>query len=207
MKEKYLDDLQEIRSIMEQSTRFLSLSGLSGIFAGIFALVGAYIVYSETNYTELVRQGIVPVDSISVTKMLTIAIVVLVLSVSAGIGLSWRKANKAGKSMWSPAAKRLIFHSMIPLIVGGLLILILLSRGYWSIIAGMSLIFYGLALLQASNYTFGQVKYLGILEMILGLLAIQYPGRGLYFWAIGFGLLHILYGSAMYFLYENPKKS
>ena len=39
------EDLQAIREIMERSSKFLSLSGLSGIFAGVCALIGAAIAW------------------------------------------------------------------------------------------------------------------------------------------------------------------
>jgi hypothetical protein len=90
-----------------------------------------------------------------------------------------------------------------PLVTGGLLILILISRSYYGIITPATLIFYGLALVSASNFTFADVKYLGLLEIALGLIAACFPGYGLLFWAIGFGVLHIIYGSMMYLKYDR----
>ena len=42
---QHLETLQDIKKIMERSSRFLSLSGLSGIAAGICALAGSVIAY------------------------------------------------------------------------------------------------------------------------------------------------------------------
>jgi len=205
MKEKYLDDLQEIRSIMERSTRFLSLSGKSGIVAGVLALIGAYIAYQQIYYSEtIIYDSLKSRDySTSAFKLLAIASTVLVLSIGVGIWLSGQKAKKAGEQLWSPASKKLVLHAIVPLITGGILILILLSRGYLGAVAGVSLIFYGLALFQAGNFTFSDVKYLGIIEIIVGLLAVANPGFGLYFWAFGFGVLHIVYGTIMHFKYDR----
>jgi hypothetical protein len=70
-------------------------------------------------------------------------------------------------------------------------------------IASALLIFYGLALVAGSEFTYTEVKWLGIAEILLGLIALCIPAYGLLLWAIGFGLLHILYGSIMYFKYER----
>ena len=205
MKENYLDDLQEIRSIMERSTRFLSFSGKSGIVAGTFALIGAYIAYQQIYYSDTVIYDALQSReySTNVLKLVTIATTVLIISIGAGIWFSWQKAKKAGEKLWSPASKKLVLHASVPLISGGFLILILLSRGYLGAVAGVSLIFYGLALFQAGNFTFSDVKYLGIIEIVLGLFAVANPGYGLYFWAFGFGVLHIIYGTIMHLKYDR----
>jgi len=91
----------------------------------------------------------------------------------------------------------------IPMITGGLFIGILLLKDVYTPIASASLIFYGLSLVAGSQYTYDDVKWLGIGEIILGLLALLSPGYGLIFWAIGFGVLHIIYGAIMHFKYER----
>ncbi len=205
MKEKYLDDLQEIRSIMERSTRFLSFSGKAGIAAGLFALIGAYVAYQQIYSSDTIIYDSLESRTYTshVFRLLAIAIMVLTLSIGSSVWFSWQKAKKAGKKLWSPASKKLVFHAIVPLITGGVLILILLNRGYLGAVAGVSLIFYGLALFQAGNFTFSDIKYLGIIEIIIGLLAVANPGYGLYFWALGFGVLHIVYGTIMHFKYDR----
>jgi hypothetical protein len=203
------DELTSIRSLMERSSKFISLSGLSGIMAGIYALVGAAVayrmVYSSVGFFRSRDYLISNMDAhfdIMVNLMI-VAAAVLVAAVVTGIILSVRKARQKGQSLWSNTTRSLLFHAAIPLFTGGLFMLILLSRGYYVIVAPCSLIFYGLALISGSYYTFTDVKYLGILEIVLGLIAALYPGYGLIFWALGFGVLHIIYGSLMYFKYDR----
>ncbi len=224
MKEKEIEDeLVSIRSMMERSSKFISLSGLSGILAGVYALVGAgfayYILYyhilDELNpYVPnhpgtLTSLGSIWVNysdryysQVSIT-LGVIALLVLITSVATGIFFSARKAKRKGQPLWSSTSRALLFHMATPLITGGFLILILIVRGHYGIAAPMSLIFYGLSLISASSYTFSMVKYLGLCEIILGLVAACLPGYGLLFWAIGFGVLHIIYGSLMYFKYDR----
>ena len=224
MKEKEIvDELVSIRSMMERSSKFISLSGLSGILAGVYALIGAayayYILYYHmldefnpyipNHPGTLTSFGSIWVNysnhyySQVLITFIVIALVVLVASVGTGIFLSARKAKRRGQPLWSKTSRALLFHMATPLITGGILILILIVRGHYGIAAPMSLIFYGLSLISASSYTFSMVKYLGLCEIILGLIAACLPGFGLLFWAIGFGVLHIIYGSLMYFKYDR----
>ncbi|MDH5381925.1 MAG: hypothetical protein OEW75_13790 [Cyclobacteriaceae bacterium] len=203
--EKYLNDLSEIRSIMNKSSRFLSLSGLSGILAGIYALIGAAVAY-RIIYTA----SVIPYTSIrtgqtsqEVVFLFIDAFLVLVLSLLTGFQLSKRKAEKNGVKLWDHTAKRVVENLAIPLATGGFLILILIYRELYFIISPITLIFYGLALVNASKYTLGDVKYLGLFEIAIGLTAALFPGKGLYFWALGFGVMHIIYGGIMYFKYDK----
>ncbi len=207
MSEKdYLQDLSEIKNIMTKSTRFMSLSGLSGIMAGIYALIGALLAriilveYVNTNNRSVYNAEMNFVsDLIGVQlQLIAIALTVAILSVVTAYILTKKKAKKEGVSIWSATTKRLLFHFFIPLATGGIFSLIILNQGFYGFVAPATLIFYGLAVVNASNFTFSNVKYLGIAEIILGLIAMNYIGYGLYFWAIGFGIFHIIYGTIMY---------
>ena len=206
MEEKEIyTELNSIRNLMERSAKFISLSGLSGILAGVYALIGAglgyYIVYGP--YGGLQYRNYYVTEKEIIWQLFFIALAVLLLSLTTGILLTLKKAGKKGQNVWNPSSKKLLINMSIPLFTGGLFILILLLRGYYGVIAPASLLFYGLALVAASHYTFEDVKWLGILEIILGLLATLMPGYGIVFWSLGFGVLHIIYGSIMHFKYDR----
>ncbi|AMR34034.1 hypothetical protein A0256_22595 [Mucilaginibacter sp. PAMC 26640] len=195
-------EISSIRNIMERSTRFISLSGLSGILAGIYAMIGAWLAY------KLIYMGDdsatnVGYDEILTGQLFLLAAVVLILSVATGLLLTVRKAHKKGQRVWNQSSQSLLINGAIPLVTGGIFSLIMLERGYYVVVAPCTLIFYGLALVAASKYTFGDVKWLGIFDIALGLLAAIFPGYGLFFWAFGFGVLHILYGTIMHFKYDR----
>ena len=206
MKEKDIhSELASIRSLMERSSKFLSLSGLSGVMAGIYALIGAFIGYRIVNekYNSLSISDSYTDNSLIYHQLILIAALVLLLSVLSGILLSIRQAKKKGENYWNPVSRRLISSMLIPLFTGGLFIIILFLRLEYDLIASACLIFYGLSLISASQYTFSDVKWLGICQIILGLLAALIPASGLLFWVIGFGLLHIIYGTVMHFKYNR----
>ena len=204
-KESYLNDLTEIRSMMEKSSRFLSLSGWTGILSGLYALIGAYwayrIIYHSDRviYPDITSLTISPV----VLQLILIAIGVLVLAVGSGLFFSLKKAKKSGEKFWSKSAAMLASSLAVPLVTGGIFIIILYTKGIISLLAPSTLVFYGLALINAKKYTYSDIGYLGYSEIILGLISCFYTGYGLYFWAAGFGVLHIVYGILMYYKYER----
>lgn len=196
--DKYLQDLNEIKNLMNRSTRFLSLSGLSGILAGVYALIGAGIAYfllrDKTVYLRMDSATNIQL----VMQLLAIAFSVAFMAILTAYLLTRKKAQKSGEQMWNNTTQLLLINFLIPLTTGGIFGFILLLHEHYGILAPISLIFYGLALVNASKFTLDTVKYLGISEIIVGLVAAYYVGYGLYFWAFGFGVLHIIYGSIMY---------
>ncbi|PPL03947.1 hypothetical protein [Parapedobacter indicus] len=203
--EQLQSELLSIRHLMERSAKFISLSGLSGILAGCYALVGAALGYREVyGLSSKVgyRDHYVTEEAVLV-KLVIIASVVLLLSIGTAIWLSARKARKQGQGIWNPASRGLLNAVGVPLVAGGLFVLVMIARGTYGLVAPACLIFYGLALVAGSQYTYRDVKGLGILQIVLGLLAACLPGYSLIFWSLGFGVLHILYGFIMYVKYER----
>ncbi|HCW06595.1 MAG TPA: hypothetical protein DGG95_04425 [Cytophagales bacterium] len=197
-------DIEAIRSLMERSVKFLSLSGLSGILSGVYASVGAAIAYYLLYYPRSVFQYRIESiqDQSVLTELLIVAMIVLAASLVTGYQLSKRKAQKVNMSIWNPTSRRLMLNLATPLFTGGIFILILLYNGQFGIAAPACLIFYGLALLNASDNLFDEIRYLAYSEIVVGLLGAAFPGYGLLLWFTGFGLLHIVYGAMMYKKYD-----
>jgi len=200
-------DIKDIKQMMERSSRFLSLSGLSGISAGLIAIIAAsvayYIMYANQVYNDNFRFLYALAEINMIEQLSVLAMITLILALSSGLFFSWRKAKRNGYKIWDHTARRLLFHLFVPLIAGGFFVLNLIYHNNAAFVASATLIFYGLALLNAGKYTFGEVKYLGISEIVLGILAGTFLSYGLFFWAFGFGILHILYGAIMYFKYDR----
>lgn len=202
----YLEDLSEIKSLMNRSSRFISLSGLSGILAGVYALLGAVIAYFRINYYQTMPgvRNIYEQKYIELTVELSfIAVFVATAAIITGIWLTVKKARKKGEPVWDMSSKRLLVNFLIPLVTGGIFILVMIAKKNIGIVAPSTLIFYGLACVNASKYTLGDIRFLGIANIITGLVATLFVGYGLYFWAIGFGVFHIFYGALMYAKYDK----
>lgn len=203
--ENYLAEIKEIRKMMEQSSRFLSLSGLSGILTGIYALAGSLIVwrlvfFSQPEFVLAIFSGNL------VYAVIAAAMAVLFLSVITTLVLTWRRAGRTEKTFWNRGSRLMLINLAIPFVSGGVFILIFTFRGMYEIVAAATLIFYGLALINAAKFSRQEIFYLGFLQIIFGLVAAFVPQFGLLMWALGFGVLHIIYGAVMYIRYELHSK-
>lgn len=201
--QEYIKDIAEMRSMMERSSKFMFLSGLSGVLAGVFALVGAFVAYKLWGFNpqQTVYDAASPVPQLK--NIVILGAVVLVLSLATAFAFSYKKAWKKGERSWNATTRRLLMSMAVPLVTGGLLILVLIDRGLVGLLAPVTLIFYGLALFGASKYTYEEVRSLGLIQIVLGLVAAYYVQYGLLCWAVGFGLVHIVYGIYVHYRYER----
>lgn len=209
------EELAHIRGLMDRSTRFLSLSGLSGVIAGVLALAGAAVARWYMDQHAVVRSNPMTYDAqlladaywTHVTVLAGIACAVLVLAVSGAFWFTLRRSRRTGQSLWDASARRLAINLALPLAAGGIFCIALIWHGLPGLVAPATLLFYGLALLNASKYTLDEIRWLGLSEVVLGLVASFWIGAGLLFWALGFGVLHIFYGSLMYLRHERSGTS
>jgi hypothetical protein len=202
---EYEKDLASIRSMMDRSAKFISLSGLSGILAGAYALAGATAAYFLIQYPRSPFSYRIQTinEPATLIQLVLIASVVLAASIATGLWLTQRKTLKQNTKLWTPASRLLLQKIAIPLVTGGLFVLIMLYTGHFGLAAPACLIFYGLALIHGSSNTVDEIRYLGFSEIILGLVCSLFPGYGLLFWTLGFGVLHIIYGAILYNKYDS----
>lgn len=200
-------DLQHIKKMMERSSRFISLSGLSGISAGVCALVGAWFAFERLNCWEngyctfgrFENEGSYDLQA----ALLKIAVLTFIAAFITSFLFTYLRSKKDGTSLWGSTTFRLFWNTVIPLAAGGLFLIRSMQLEQYGLIAPGCLIFYGLSLVNASKYTLGEVRYLGYAQILLGIINLWMIGYGLYFWAAGFGLLHIVYGILMWLKYER----
>jgi hypothetical protein len=205
--QQHLDAISDIRRMMERSTRFLSLSGLSGVFAGVSGLGGAITAYAlfRSYYDRWEVRGHYDDADFSMLRLqlILLGFAVMTLALCGGTYFTWRRARRNNVPIWDATSRKVLINALIPMIAGGAFIAGLIYNRLDVLIAPSCLIFYGMALLNASKYTVSDIRYLGIAEIGLGILNVFFLRRGLYFWAIGFGVLHILYGIIMWWKYER----
>jgi|TARA_R110001599_G_scaffold24835_5_gene89431 hypothetical protein len=198
-KQDPIQNLAEIRSMMERSSKFLSLSGWAGIMAGLYALAGAYVAHFVFNFKP---------DSTKYVfydfgEIILLALGILLASLVTAILFSKKKAADKGDQIWNSTSKRLLTSMAVPLVIGGVLIIFYLSNDLYGLIAPTSLVFYGISLYNAGNFTIAEVRWTGYIQITLGLLNFWFLEFGLLFWSIGFGVTHLVYGIYMHFRYER----
>lgn len=195
----YIRDIAEIRSMMERSAKFLSLSGWAGILAGVYAIAGAGLAYTLFDFNP----DTILYTSDDLGSVIVLALVVLTLALVTAVYFSWKKGDKQGEKIWNATSRRLLVSMAVPLITGGILMGLLILKGLTGLLAPLSLLFYGLALYNAGNYTIREVKLMGFVQIILGVSASWFIDYGLILWVTGFGVVHIIYGIYIYFRYER----
>lgn len=208
--QQHLEALSDIRRIMDRSSRFLSLSGLSGVGAGIIALIGTYVAKDilDEYYRGYEAAGFQGSTFVELRfKLTVVAAVVFIMALAIGYYFTWRKTKQERVRFWESSTRRLIMSLFIPLAAGGVFIFGMLMHSEWRFVSPACLIFYGLALLNASKYTLDEIRYLAYCEIVLGLINVWMPGKGLYFWGLGFGVLHIVYGIVMWRKYDRKQMS
>jgi len=204
-----LEDLQHIKRMMERSSRFISLSGLSGIAAGVCALVGAWFAHQKISFRHTEDYNLKAIIDTSGVELLNdllwIATLTFIAAFISAFIFTFLRSKKNGIPMWGAATIRLFWNTAIPVAVGGIFILRMMHFGEYELVAPACLIFYGLALVNGSKYTLGEIRFLGYGMLALGIMNLWYVGYGLYFWAMGFGILHILYGVVMWYKHEREQ--
>jgi hypothetical protein len=208
-----LETIQDIKRMMERSSRFISLSGWSGVSAGVCAIIGAWAGHQRISQYIHGYKGVIDyehrdhaITNGSLDLMFDLAIIAVVTFLAAFVSsflFTYIRSRKQGVPIWGRTVQRLAWNTILPMAVGGLFILRAITWGYFELVAPGCLIFYGLALVNASKYTLGEIRYLGYGQLVLGILNLWFVGAGLYFWAIGFGILHIIYGTMMWWKYER----
>lgn len=207
--------LDEIKQLMDRGSRYSSLSGWSGIAAGICALVATWLAgkkfneyaisgneyEAKSNYT---RDGhLSQLDR----ELLIVAVATFIAAFAFAFLFTYLRSRKTGVPIWGFMARKVMINMAVPMIVGGLLIWRVTDFGLYGLVAPSCLLFYGLALINASKFTLSEVRYLGYLQLLLGVINLWAIEYGLYFWAAGFGVLHILYGLLMWNKYERNEKA
>lgn len=192
-----MDALQDIRDMMERSSRFISLSGWSGVSAGICGLVGAWFAWQVMK-----RHDFSDKDALG-WQLLVVAAVTFCAALGFAVLFTYRRSKKAGVPLWGVASRSLLLNVSIPMLAGGLLVTRMITLGYVGLIAPSCLIIYGIALYCGSKQTLNEIRYLAYTEIVLGILALWNIGYGLFFWMVGFGIMHIVYGLLMWLKYER----
>ncbi|GAA4301748.1 hypothetical protein [Compostibacter hankyongensis] len=204
-----LETLSDIKRIMERSSRFLSLSGWSGVAAGICGLAGAawgqQVLLRYQGSLSAGGQGLdgLLLQTQLIRQLFLVAGLTFFCALVSVIVFTWLHTRRRHLPVWNAGSRRLLVNLFIPLIAGGIFLLGMLYRHEYHFIGAGCLVFYGLALVNAGKYTLTDIRYLGLLEILLGLVCLFFESYTLYFCAFGFGLLHIVYGLIMWKKYKG----
>jgi hypothetical protein len=200
--------LQQLRGIMDRSSRFISLNGRSGIWVGVIALIGAFIAHGwlkNTNdkYIGTNREPSPGYFDPYTNRLLILAVIVFAVAIAGARYFTYKQARYLQQKTWNNSSRQLLLQFFFPLLAGAVFTIVFIYYGCAIFATPICLSFYGLALISGSKHTRSEIRYVGMLDVALGCANLFFPAYGLYFWVIGFGLLHILYGAVTWNRHEN----
>lgn len=214
MKEKEVKKtLSDIRDMMSKSSRFQSVSGYSIVVVGLLAAVASLITAvfigvengfpcSEKLQHFAVMDTAVRTKSIAITGMVLFALSLLTVFFFAYIKSKRHQLRFA----FDKRMGQMLLDFFIPLAVGGVLSIVLVMQQHYGLTSSIMLIFYGLALVNCSHYTYPVFRYLGYVELLLGIIDCFTMSHALLTWFLGFSVAHIVFGIVYILLFDRKAK-
>ena len=194
-----INTLNDIKEMMERSSKFKAVSGLSIVIVGVLAsLATAYIHFVLGNYKINTPSKL--------RTTVIVAIALLVVAFLTVFVMAFFKAKRHHlRFALDQNMKKLLVNFMIPLLAGGLFCFALLKLQHYGLTSSVMLIFYGMALINSGHFTYPALRYLGYAELALGLVDCFIANYALLTWFIGFGVFHIVFGIVFMLKYERSK--
>lgn len=177
--ERAIDNLQFIRETMERSAVFTSVPGYGGALMGATAMGAAIIAYNQSR----------------VENWLIVWLVEAVLAFAIGLFALWQKAKNSNVSLASVPARKFASAFAPPIIAGIILTALFYYRGFYPFLPCVWLTLYGTAVVTGGAFSVRIVPIVGWIFVAFGAVAAFAPSSwGNLLMALGFGVLHIVFG-------------
>ena len=175
-----MEQLRFIRQTMESAGSFTAVPGWGQIYIGLTALAAAWIAAKQTEPSAWIQ----------------IWLAEAVIALAIDVWTILEKAKRANQSLDSGPARKVALSLAPPMFAGGVLTWVLFQSGMTTAIPAMWLMLYGTGVMAAGAFSVSVVPVMGLCIFALGALAVITPPSWHNFeMAIGFGALHIIFGS------------
>lgn len=176
------EDLRAIRTAMEGSSRFTSVSGVGEMAVGVTALLAAWLAAGRASSSAWL--GVWFAEAILAGGLSLVA---------AG----W-KARRTGGTLWSLPARRFALSLAPPLVAGAALTPVFYRAGLIDLLPGAWMLLYGTGVVTGGAFSVRTVPLTGVAFMLAGAVALALPGMGRDAWmALGFGGIHLVFGALL----------
>ena len=173
------DHLRYIRETMESAAEFTAVPGWGGVAMGATALAAAWLGARQTSPFGW--------------AMVWLAEAFVAVAIAAPAAAT--KARRANSSLFSGPGRKFVLSFAPPIVVGGLLTLVLIQTGAYSILPGVWLLLYDTAIVTDGAFSVRAVPIMGLCLMGLGAASLSAPAAwGNLFMAAGFGVVQIGFG-------------
>jgi hypothetical protein len=178
--DRAMEDLRFIRQTMERGAAFTAVPGWGGVGMGISAVVAAAIAAGQA----------------TVEGWFLVWTLEAAFAVAIGAVAIHRKASRADLPVLSGAGRKFLLSFLPPALAGAVLTVALWQAGASSLLPGAWLVLYGAAVVTGGTFSVKIVPVMGVCFMVLGVVALlATPAAGDLFMAVGFGGLHVIFGT------------
>ena len=202
--------MDDIREMMSKSSRFQAISGWSIVVIGLYAAVASAMAAAVIGVGDwlpccenLQRFAVLNTPSrIRIAALIAIGLFALSLLTVFVAAIIKSKRNNL-RFAFDKRMCQMLVDFFIPLIAGGLLSMALVQQGHYGLTSSIMLLFYGLALVNCSHYTYPALRWLGYSELLIGIIDCFTMSHALLFWFLGFSVMHILFGVIYVIMFER----
>jgi len=175
-----MEDLRFIRQTMENGNAFTAVPGWGGVGMGVTALAASAIAAGQETAGSWL--GVWAIEA--------------VLAAAIGAWAIERKARRFELPVLSGTGRKVLLGFAPPALAGIIITVALWTAGATELIPGAWLLLYGVAVVAAGTFSVRVVPLMGACFMILGVLTLLVvPGAGNLMLALGFGALHVVFGT------------
>lgn len=199
------EHLRVIRQTMERSTKYSTLSGLSGVLIGLVAIVGVVVTNSIirqapafTVRSQAELRSLNAFQHRQFAELAAIWTTVLVLAIAIDFVANKRRAARVGKTVMSPIGGHIILAALPAFFAGAVITYFFIMHNLAFSVWGVWMLCYGLAICAVGLFSVKPVSVLGAAFVLAGAVTLLLPPSAqLPMMALTFGGFHIGYGILM----------
>ncbi len=176
-----MDNLRYIRQTLERAGSFTAVPGKGGVLMGIVALAAAWMASGQTG----------------ASGWLSVWTVAAVVAMVIGIGSAAMKSRRFQVPLFSGPGRKFIAGFTPAVVAGAVLTAVFYRAGISGFLPGIWLLLYGAAVLSGGSASVRVVPMMGACFMLAGTVALLLPGWNDVLLPVGFGGLHVVFGTVI----------
>jgi len=183
--EHAMDNLKYIRQTLERAGEFTAVPGKGGVLMGLVAVLAAQVAKRQPG----------------ASGWLTIWMLAAVIAMSIGLAGATLKSRRFQMPLFSGPGRKFIAGFAPGILAGAVLTAVLYRAGVPGFLPGVWLLLYGAAVLAGGSASVRVVPMMGACFMFAGTVALLLPGWNDVLLPVGFGGLHLIFGTVIWTKY------
>lgn len=176
-----MDNLKYIRQTLERAGSFTAVPGKGGVLMGVVALLAAVVAARQPG----------------AGAWLAVWTVAAMVAIAIGVAGAAIKSRRFQMPLFSGPGRKFIAGFTPALLAGAVLTAVFYRAGISGFLPGVWLLLYGAAVLAGGSASVRVVPIMGACFMFVGTVALLLPGWNDVLLPVGFGGLHLIFGTVI----------